>query len=99
MLDTGTINVLPYFVGIELGCIWERQTTSLNLTSNLVQYEARILLLQIAIAFEPVQFVFARTKAENVPLILGQVNFFREFDVCFHRSQPYFEVCPQAGVL
>lgn len=101
LLDTGaTVNVLPYLLGMELGCIWERQTTTLNLTGNLGQYEARVLLLQVIIAqFEPVRLVFAWTKAENVPLILGQVNFFMEFDVCFHRSQLYFEVCPKAVVL
>jgi len=101
LLDIGaTVNVLPYLLGIELGCSWERQTTTLNLTGNLAQYEARVLLLQIEVArFNLVQLVFAWTKAENVPLILGQVNFFMEFDVCFHRSQLYFEVCPKAVVL
>ena len=79
MLDTGaTVNVLPYLLGIELGCIWERQTTTLNLTGNLAQYEARVLLLQVTIAqFEPVRLVFAWTKSVQVPLILGQVNFLR----------------------
>lgn len=101
LLDTGeSINVLPYSLGIELGCIWERQTTTLNLTGNLAQYEARVLLLQVTIAqFEPVRLVFAWTKAENVPLILGQVNFFMEFDICFHRSQLYFDVCPKLEIL
>jgi hypothetical protein len=42
--------------------------------------------------FAPVQLVFAWTKATEVPLILGQVNFFMEFDVCFYRSQLYFAV-------
>ena len=50
LLDTGaTVNVLAYLVGIELGCTLERQTISLNLTGNLAQYEARVLLLQIEI--------------------------------------------------
>jgi hypothetical protein len=42
-----------------------------------------------------VQLVFAWTKAVQVPLILGQVNFFMEFDVCFYRSQLYFAVSPK----
>jgi hypothetical protein len=89
--------VLPYSIGIELGYNWERQTTSLSLTGNLAQYEARVVLTQAVIGqFEPVQLVFAWTKASNVPLILGQVNFFMEFDVCFYRSQLEFGVSPKA---
>jgi len=40
--------------------------------------------------FPPVPFAW--TLEENVPLILGQVNFFLEFDVCFFRSQGIFEI-------
>ena len=78
LLDTGaSVNVLPYSLGSELGYSWERQTTSLSLTGNLAQYEARVVLVQAVVGqFEPVQLVFAWTQAMNVPLILGQVNFF-----------------------
>jgi predicted aspartyl protease len=97
LLDTGaTVNVLPYPVGVELGYVWERQTAAINLTGNLAQYEARVLVVQAVIGqFEPVQLVFAWTLAVQVPLILGQVNFFMEFDVCFYRSQLYFAVSPK----
>lgn len=98
LLDTGaSVNVLPYSVGVELGYDWERQTTKLSLTGNLAQYEARAVLAQAVVGqFEPVQLVFAWTQAANVPLILGQVNFFMEFDVCFYRSQLEFAVSPKA---
>jgi predicted aspartyl protease len=100
LLDTGaTVNVLPYPVGVELGYIWERQTATLDLTGNLAQYEARVIVLRAVIGkFEPVQLVFAWTSAIQVPLILGQVNFFMEFDVCFYRSQLYFAVSPKNKV-
>ncbi|MER3435955.1 MAG: hypothetical protein C4288_21915 [Leptolyngbya sp. ERB_1_1] len=99
LLDTGaSINVLPYSLGVELGYEWERQTTALSLTGNLAQYEARVVLLQAVVGqFEPVQLVFAWTQATNVPLILGQVNFFMEFNVCFYRSQLQFEIVPKGG--
>lgn len=100
LLDTGaSVNVLPYSTGIELGYEWDRQTTALSLTGNLAQYEARVVLAQAVVGqFEPVQLVFAWTQATNVPLILGQVNFFMEFDVCFYRSQLEFAVSPKAPV-
>ncbi len=101
LLDTGaSVNVLPYFLGIELGYEWERQSTALSLTGNLAQYEARVVLAQAVVGqFEPVQLVFAWTQATNVPLILGQVNFFMEFDVCFYRSQLEFAVTPKTPIL
>lgn len=98
LLDTGaSVNVLPYLVGVELGYEWERQTTTLSLTGNLAQYEACVVLVQAFVGnFEPVQLVFAWTQATNVPLILGQVNFFMEFNVCFYRSQLQFELSPKS---
>ncbi|RFP59642.1 MAG: hypothetical protein BJG00_008770 [Limnothrix sp. CACIAM 69d] len=97
LLDTGaSVNVLPYLVGVELGYDWEQQTVALSLTGNLAQYEARALLVQAVVGqFEPIQLVFAWTQATNVPLILGQVNFFMEFDVCFYRAQLEFAVSPK----
>ena len=94
LLDTGAmINVLPWQLGTALGAVWEEQANSLQLTGNLAQYEARVLLVAAEIGqFEPVRLAFAWTQAENVPLLLGQVNFFMEFDVCFYRSQLTFDV-------
>lgn len=94
LLDTGaSVNVLPYSIGAELGYDWDQQTTSLSLTGNLAQYEARVVLVQAVVGqFAPVQLVFAWTQATSMPLILGQVNFFMEFDVCFYRSRLEFAV-------
>ena len=39
---------------------------------------------------------FAWARAENIPVILGQTNFFMEFDVCFYRSKMEFDVNPKA---
>jgi hypothetical protein len=97
LLDTGaSINVLPYSIGLELGYSWERQTATINLTGNLANYESRIVVVQAFVGkFEPIELVFAWTESTQVPLILGQVNFFMEFDVCFYRSQLYFAVSPK----
>lgn len=97
LLDTGAaVNVLPYHTGVELGAVWEQQTVRLRLTGNLASDEARVLVLLVETgSFAPVRQVFAWTRAENAPLILGQVNFFMEFDVCFFRSQQAFEARPR----
>jgi len=99
LLDTGAmVNVLPYQVGIDLGAVWEQQTTELRLTGNLAQFEARGLLVSAVVGqFAPVRLAFAWTRATNIPMLLGQVNFFMEFDICFYRSQLAFEVRPKEG--
>ena len=99
LLDTGAmVNVLPYQVGVDLGAVWEQQTTMLRLTGNLAQFEARGLLVSATAGqFAPVRLVFAWTRAMDVPVLLGQVNFFMEFDVCFYRSQLAFELRPEEG--
>ena len=96
LLDSGaTVNVLPYGLGLRLGVVWEAQTTLVKLTGNLAAHEARAVMLQGRIAdFAPVPLVFAWSRSESVPLLLGQVNFFEAFDVCFHRARRRFEIEP-----
>jgi hypothetical protein len=61
LLDTGSmVNVLPYQVGVDLGAVWEQQTTPLRLTGNIARYEVLALLVSAVIGrFEQVQLVFA----------------------------------------
>lgn len=98
LLDTGaSVNVLPYSVGLQLGAIWEEQTLSVTLAGNLASIEARGMLVSATVGnFAPVNLVFAWSASDNVPLLLGRMNFFLEFDVCFYRSQLAFEVCPKS---
>jgi hypothetical protein len=100
LLDTGAdVNVLPYPVGIMLGAVWDEQRTRVVLSGNFASYEARGIIVSVRVGqFEPIQLAFAWTQAVNVPLLLGQVNFFAEFDVCFYRSQSAFEVRPKVSV-
>ncbi len=97
LLDSGAaINVLPFEVGRQLGAVWEDQKSVLHLVGNLGLFEARAIILSAAVGdFPPVRLAFAWTKAPEVPLLLGQVNFFQEFDVCFFRSRTIFEVKPR----
>lgn len=94
LLDTGaSVNVLPYSVGVQLGAVWEEQTTSVILAGNLAEVEARGLLVSAQIGdFAPVRLVFAWSQSDDAPLLLGRMNFFLEFDVCFYRSQLIFEI-------
>ena len=97
LLDTGaTVNVLPYELGLQLGLIWEDETLSVKLAGNLDRFEARAVIVDAqVIPFPMVNLAFAWTQAPNTPLILGQANFFFEFDVCFFRARSEFEVRPK----
>lgn len=97
LLDTGAdINVLPYALGLQLGAYWDAQKAVPDLSGNLGRHEARGLILTAQIgSFPPCRLAFACTYAEGVPLILGQVNFFLEYDVCFFRSRQTFELRPR----
>ena len=94
LVDSGSaLNVLPYDDGLQLGFDWNQQAIRVQLAGILAGSEARAVLVQGTVgAFPPVQLAFAWTTNNNVPAILGQVNFFAEFDVCFYRSQMAFEI-------
>jgi hypothetical protein len=98
LLDTGAaVNVLPFGIGTQLGFLWDQQKTSVQLSGNLAAVEARVIVVAAAVAqFAPVRLAFAWAKTDAIPVILGQVNFFIEFDVCFFRSRSVFEVRPRA---
>ncbi len=98
LLDTGaSVNVLPYEIGLELGFVWEEQTVPIELSGNLSCEPARGLVLSGKVErFNSVLLAFAWTKVKDIPLILGHMNFFQEFNVCFYTHESIFEVCPRS---
>ncbi|MEN0046513.1 MAG: hypothetical protein AAF806_05615 [Bacteroidota bacterium] len=97
LVDIGaTINVLPFDIGISLGATWDEQKAIIPLAGNLQQSLAQPLLLDAQVGEYPiVKLAFAWVKHNEVPLILGQTNFFAEFDIAFYRSRFEFEVVPK----
>ena len=82
LLDSGaTVCVLPHSVGITLGFQWDKARPSLPLGGNLARFEARSVILKVALPeFQPQLVEFSWSRSENVPVILGQRNFFQLFD-------------------
>ena len=97
LVDSGaTLNVLPYDVGLQLGAVWERQTVPVRLAGNMADAEARAIVVTGTVGgFAPVRLAFAWTRTNRVPVILGQKNFFMEFDIRFCRSRSFFEIKPR----
>lgn len=96
LLDSGaSVNVLPYRVGLQLGANWEALGQNLALGGNLTAAPAKGLLLSATVAnFAPVRLVFAWSRLDTVPVILGQMNFFQHFEVRFIGAEQQFEVQP-----
>lgn len=98
LVDSGaTVSVLPYEVGIQLGAEWETSKATIPLAGNLGRQLAMPFFVMATVgSFEPVRLAFAWVNTLNMPLILGQTNFFMEFDVHFYRSLLEFEVEPKS---
>lgn len=99
LVDSGSaLNVLPYDVGLQLGAAWQRQAIPVRLTGNLATCEARAIVVTATVGqLAPVRLAFAWARNNEVPVILGQVNFFMEFDVCLFRSRFLIEIKPKGS--
>ena len=100
LVDSGeTVHVLPYEVGLQLGGVWDNRRTNMRLAGTLGQQQAMPVFMITEIAdFAPVRLAFAWVQSPHAPLILGQTNFFMEFEMCFYRSSLEFEMKPKSSV-
>ncbi|QQE65313.1 hypothetical protein GFS31_19990 [Leptolyngbya sp. BL0902] len=98
LVDSGaTINVMPYDLGLRLGATWDDSKAIIQLAGNLSAQPAIPFFAMVQVGdIAPTRLAFAWTKSQDAPLILGQTNFFMEFDVCFYRSKMEFEVKPKS---
>ncbi len=98
LVDSGaTVNVLPFELGVQLGAVWDDRKAILRLSGSLGSQPAVPLFAMAEMDGLPAaRLAFAWIKQSGVPLILGQTNFFMEFDVCFHRSNLEFEIRPKS---
>lgn len=97
LLGSGAdVNVLPWRAGEALGAAWDPVQATLRLAGALAGTPAMPLLVEAKVGeFAPVRLAFAWCRTDEVPLALGQTNFFMEFDVYFFRSQNEFAVAPK----
>ena len=97
LVDSGSdISVLPLSIGLQLGLNWNRLPSLPPASGSFSSTPTRGVLLEVAIAsYPPVRLAFSWMQRDDVPLILGQTNFFMEFDVCLFRSQNTFQIQPR----
>jgi hypothetical protein len=95
-VDSGAdTSVLPHDAGLRLGLDWNTQPLLPSLGGILAGVPARgVILVGTVQPFPGVQLAFAWVQKNNIPLILGQTNFFMEFDICFFRHRTIFTIEP-----
>jgi hypothetical protein len=96
LVDSGaSLNILPFDIGNALNLNWNEQTYPLDLGGVLKGTQAFAVVLQTEVdGFPPVKLAYAwiNKPSSEIKMILGQVNFFQEFDICFYGDQKAFEV-------
>ena len=100
LIDSGSaLNILPLDVGLELGFIWEKQTVPLDLAGALRGSQAYAVLVHVELAPFPsldLGFAWVNRPAADIRILLGQVNFFQEFNVCFYGHHQVFDITPRS---
>lgn len=96
LVDSGSDTcVLPHRLGLRLGLDWSNLPPLPSPGGLVTGTAARAALLGALVPPLPaVRLAFAWVQRDDVPLILGQVNFFLEFDVCFFRRRGEFHIQP-----
>lgn len=91
---------MPHDIGLSLNLDWDKQTYPLDLGGILTGVQAYAILLQANLdPFPPFKLAFAwiNKPSTEVRVLLGQVNFFQEFDLHFYGHQKAFEIASQTG--
>ena len=98
LLDTGaSTNVIPHQLGLDLGGDWNFTPYTIPLGGALPHVRAKPLTVELIIAtLPPVSQIVLWAENDSVPVILGQTNFFLEFDVCFFRARSLLEIRPRS---
>ena len=100
LIDSGSaLNILPFDVGLDLGFNWEKQIFPLDVAGMLKGTQAFAVLAETEIAsFPAVDLAFAWIKrpSKEIPVILGQVNFFQEFNIYFYGHRQTFDIAPRS---
>jgi hypothetical protein len=92
----GDVSILPYDAGLQLGLNWNSQPPIPPLGGILAGVPVRGAILDGRVhTFPTVRLAFAWVQKNDLPLILGQMNFFLEFDCAFYRYRAVFRIEPR----
>lgn len=89
LVDSGAdMNVMPLKTGTDLGLSWEQSSNDFELHGLAETLPAKAVAVDLEIGSWPsLKMAFAWSAQDEMPVILGQGNFFEMVDICFLRSQ------------
>jgi hypothetical protein len=98
LVDTrAMVNVFPNQVGKALKLNWD-EGEPIDLGGNLGKAQARAFTISCTIpGLNPVEMEFNWSLLERIPVILGQLDFFEQFDVCISYSENEISIRPRRG--
>ena len=98
LIDSGAmISILSFEIGEQLGLSYDEQRVDIQLGGILQGVKACAVILQAQVeGLPPVRLVFAwaARTGRPVPLVLGQVNFFKQFRVDFTGNKELVSLSP-----
>ena len=99
LVDSGAdVNVLPWSIGANLGLDWNANKATIRVAGVPQGAAAMPVLIEAEIeGLGSVTLAFAWCQSDAVPLVLGQTNFFMEFEICFFRQRGDFQVVRKAA--
>jgi hypothetical protein len=98
LVDSGAdVNVLPWSIGDGLGFVWEPNKATIRVAGIANGAAMPVLLSADFGDVQGATLAFAWCQTDSVPLVLGQTNFFMEFDICFFKSRNEFQVVRKAA--
>jgi aspartyl protease len=99
LVDSGaSVSVMPYSLGVQLGLDWSIQKAAITLGGTLAGVAARGIVVEASVGqLPPVRLAFAWAHSDQVPLLLGEFNFFEVFEILFTRSHRMFEIRVPGG--
>jgi gag-polyprotein putative aspartyl protease len=98
LVDTGAmVNVIPKAVGEALNLKWD-DGEPVQLGGNLGKASARTFTLNCTVTgLEATPLEVNWSMLEDVPVILGQIDFFAQFDVCFSYAENEISIRTRKG--
>ncbi|HZQ07955.1 MAG TPA: hypothetical protein VFD70_15340 [Anaerolineae bacterium] len=97
LVDSGAMmSVMPFNIGRQLGAVWDEREAKVPMGGIMRGSGGIPLLVSAKVGeYSPINLIFAWIKRNDVPLILGEIDFFLQFQVCFYRYALEFEVIPR----
>ena len=99
LVDSGSdISIFPYEVGLQLGFVWEEQITPVPLGGVFENVPACAVLVRGEIPGLPASALvcaWAKMPGRKSRVILGQMNFFRQYKITFEGYKNAFDISPR----